>query len=196
MPIALCSVCIASPAGALEQVTRHPQFRFTDHWIYFSLFVLMLLIITVRLFSTSRTLKKNEEQIHRQFLAISQLNETLERRIDERTTELQKSRDEWVRTFNALPDKIMILDTHFRIMQANLAADPQQSIIADSILSHCCHHDVHGLNEPPENCPHKALLADGEKHEEEIFDPLSNRFFLVTVTPFHEDGSRASLSFV
>ena len=149
---------------------------------------LTLLVIAARLIKTSRTLKQSEEQIRAQYNEISQINESLESRVEERTRELQKSRDEWIRTFNAIPDKIMILDTKYRIIHANQATEPLPCQISDTNLTCYCHNAVHGLNKPPENCPHTSLLFDGKKHEEEILDPLLNRYFHISVAPLFDDG--------
>lgn len=117
-----------------------------------------------------------------------QINETLEHRVEERARELQKSRDEWVRTFNAIRDKIMILDTHSRIIQANLAANPLRENLEGMFINRFCHRIVHEQETTPVNCPHKALLRDGKEHEGEHFDPLLNRYFHVTVAPLIENG--------
>ena len=44
------------------------------------------------------------------------------------------------------------------------------------------------MDEPPVNCPHKLLLSDEKMHEEEVFDPLLNRYLYVSVTPLFDDG--------
>jgi PAS domain S-box-containing protein len=122
------------------------------------------------------------------FIKSQRVHKLLEHRVEERTRELQKSRDEWVRTFNAIPDKIMILDTKYRIIHANQATEPLPCQMSDTNHTCYCHNAVHGLNEPPENCPHTSLLFDGKKHEEEILDPRLNRYFHISVAPLFDDG--------
>lgn len=122
------------------------------------------------------------------FVKSRRVNSMLERHIEERTGELQKSRDEWVLTFNAIPDKIMILDKNFRIIHANHAAESQLGDTRGTILDCCCHTVVHSLDQPLDNCPHKSLLSDGKKHEEEIYDRQLNRYFHVLVAPLFERG--------
>ena len=153
-----------------------------------SLLAVLLLIVAARLVKTSRNLKRSEEQIRSQYNEIVQINETLEHRVEERTCELRQSRDEWVRTFNAIPDKIMILDTAYRIIHANQAADPLQGERLETLPDDRCHHAMHGMDEPPVNCPHKLLLLDEKMHEEEVFDQQLNRYLYVSVTPLFDDG--------
>jgi ABC-type nitrate/sulfonate/bicarbonate transport system substrate-binding protein len=183
--------------GLLQKSVNLQKFMYDPHplkdltliyWFASSLLGLVLLIIAANLIKTSRSLKNSEKQIREQYNEIRQINESLELRVEERTRELQKSRDEWVRTFNAIPDKIMILDTKYRIIHANQATEPLPCQMSDTNHTCYCHNVEHGLDEPPENCPHTSLLFDGEKHEEEILDPLLNRYFHISVAPLFDEG--------
>jgi diguanylate cyclase (GGDEF)-like protein len=55
-----------------------------------------------------------------------------------------------------------------------------------------CYQHTHGLNHPPDNCPHQALLADHQPHEIEAYMPKLNGYFHITVNPtFDADGNLA-----
>jgi PAS domain S-box-containing protein len=145
-----------------------------------------LLVIAVRLMKTSRSLKQSEAQIRRQYQEISQINETLEHKIDARTIELKQSRDQWIRTFDAIPDMIIVTDTECRITQTNRAARETLAALSGEIIGCHCHSAVHGLDTPPDYCPHRLFVADGEPHEKELFEPRLNRHCTVTVSPMYE----------
>ncbi len=120
------------------------------------------------------------------FYEINQFNSILEQRIAERTSELQQSRDEWEHTFNCMPDYISIIDLNHNILHANKAF---KDLIPDcnrSQSERSCYKVIHGLDSPPDNCPHSRLLLDGLEHQKEIFEPGLNKFLHITATPIHD----------
>ena len=125
--------------------------------------------------------------IQKQIVQLHLANQNQERCIAERTKELQKSRDEWIRTFNSIPDIIMILDTQCRIVYANSATSELLGILPAEIVGQRCHQVIHGLDIQLDCCPHKLLMADGEMHEAEIFEPRLNKHFNFSVTPLLEE---------
>ena len=53
-----------------------------------------------------------------------------------------------------------------------------------------CYKAVHGKNEPPEFCPHAALLADGQSHSTEIYEERLGGHYIISVSPlFAPDGT-------
>jgi diguanylate cyclase (GGDEF)-like protein/PAS domain S-box-containing protein len=98
---------------------------------------------------------------------------------------LMLSNLQWRQTFDTIPDLVMVLDTSQRIMQINKAARERLGIPddCDGGLMGFFYQHVHGLNEPPENCPLRALLADQQPHEAEDFLPRLDGYFHVTVNP-------------
>jgi PAS domain S-box-containing protein len=126
--------------------------------------------------------------VRRNIAELQQMNDMLENRVAERTKELQKSRDEWIRTFNTIPDMIMVMDTGFRIVHANSATAAILGKLPEEVVGQRCHMMVHGQGHSPDGCPHKLLMADGEQHEAEIYEPLLKRHFHVSVTPIKENG--------
>jgi PAS domain S-box-containing protein len=103
--------------------------------------------------------------------------------------ELQKTVD-WEKAFDAIIDPIMILDTDYRIVKANQAmADTLSMTPAETAGLICC-SAVHGLDGPPPYCPHAQMLADGNPHSVEVFEPRWGGDFLVVVSPLHDsDGN-------
>jgi len=94
-----------------------------------------------------------------------------------------RGRDEWERTFDAVPDLIFILDADHRILRANRAAAERLGRAPGDLVGRRCCEVVHGTPEPPEFCPHVRLLADGREHRVEFLHERLGITFLVTVTP-------------
>jgi PAS domain S-box-containing protein len=103
--------------------------------------------------------------------------------------ELIRARDEWERTFDAVPDLIMIIDNQYRVVRTNKAAAKRLGCRPDELVGLLCYRAVHGTDEPPASCPHKHLLADAEAHVAELSGDRLGGHHLVTVSPlFDLDG--------
>ena len=107
--------------------------------------------------------------------------------------ELRRSRDEWERTFNAMPDLIFIIDRNHRITQINQAALQRLGAFREQAIGSACNFCMHGTDEPPEFCPQKMTLQDHGEHMVEILVEHLGSYFQVTTTPiFDLDGSYAA----
>ena len=93
------------------------------------------------------------------------------------------AREEWERTFNAIPDLICILDTEHRILRANTAIAKKLGVAPAEAVGLTCHHGVHGTQSPPDFCPHAMLLRDHKEHTVEVREDRLGGDFLVTCTP-------------
>ncbi len=102
---------------------------------------------------------------------------------------LRKANREWARTFDAVPDPIMILDTNHRIVRANKAMAEGLGVTPQQAIGMTCYEAVHGENAPIASCPHSKLLADGKEHSAEIEEPRLGGVFLVSVSPLHGEDS-------
>jgi len=96
---------------------------------------------------------------------------------------IKRAKMEWERTFDAVSDPIAILDTEYRIVRTNKAMASKLGLSPQSIAGVTCYECVHGKDEPPANCPHKKLMADGREHTEEVFEERIGGDFLVTASP-------------
>lgn len=116
----------------------------------------------------------------------------LRKKVRQRTMELQASKNEWERTFDAIIDPIMILDTNYRIVRANKVMAEALAVTPSAAVGLTCYKAVHGTQQPPEQCPHATLLRDGQAHAAEIYEPRLGGYYLVTVSPlFSLDGKLA-----
>lgn len=96
--------------------------------------------------------------------------------------------DAWERTFDAIPDLIMILDSEHRIVRANKAMAERVGLAREELIGRSCHHAVHGTEEPPHFCPHVRLLADGLEHIVEVHEDYLGGDFLVSASPLYDSN--------
>ena len=94
---------------------------------------------------------------------------------------------EWMNTFEAITDCIMILDRDQRIIRCNKAALDFLAIPHQQIIGRRCWELMHGTNAPVDGCPTQRMLKTGKR--ETMILTASDRTSLVTADPvFDEDG--------
>ncbi len=125
-------------------------------------------------------------------VAVSLIAERMRRgRIFERrqAREVARAKQEWERTFDAVPDLISIIDLQYRILRVNRAMAERLGVPPERCIGLTCYQCVHDLNAPPALCPHAQSLADGREHTTEVYEERSGGYYLVTCTPlFDPDG--------
>lgn len=97
--------------------------------------------------------------------------------------ELIQAKEAWERTFNAVPDLIMILDNEYQIIRANKAVTDKLGCTEEELVGLSCFKAVSGTEEPPQYCPNVRLLADGLEHSAEVHENHLGGDFLVPVSP-------------
>jgi PAS domain S-box-containing protein len=119
-----------------------------------------------------------------------ELTETLESKVEERTTQLeevfrkmQKAKKQWERTFDAVPDHIMLLDINFNIVRINKAAAQALGKEPSNLIGKKCYHLVHNTTGPPKFCPHTLLLQDSQSHTAHAHIYNLKGDFLLSVHP-------------
>lgn len=100
---------------------------------------------------------------------------------------LLKSKQEWERTFDSVPDLIAILDPQYRILRANRAMAERLGTTPEQCLGLNCFTRVHGTAGPPACCPHTLTMQDGKQHVAEVYEERFDGYFLVTTTPLFDD---------
>ena len=88
--------------------------------------------------------------------------------------------------FNAIPDLVALLDTEYRIIEVNQAMADKLGVGKRDAFGIPCYQAIHDTNCPPEFCPNVRLLADGNTHEAEVFEPRLEGSYKVTVSPIHD----------
>ena len=108
---------------------------------------------------------------------------TERKRSDERVL---RAKQEWERTFDAVPDLIVILDKDHRVVRANRAMAARLGQSPGDLVGVQCFSCVHGTCGPPGVCPHALTMRDGQEHAAELHEDRLGGDFLVTTTPLFD----------
>jgi len=96
---------------------------------------------------------------------------------------IARAKEDWERTFDAVPDLIMLLDNNHRVTRVNRAQAERLNVTAGDCIGKHCYRLIHHSDEPPPNCPHTLLLKDGQEHTTQIYEPALDGDFNVSVDP-------------
>jgi PAS domain S-box-containing protein len=103
--------------------------------------------------------------------------------------QLLQAKQEWEKTFDAVPDLITILDPQHRIVRVNRAMAERMEMSPSKCMGNFCFHCVHHTSHPIGDCPNALTLRDGRQHMAEVHEENLGGDFLVTTTPiFDEQG--------
>jgi PAS domain S-box-containing protein len=103
----------------------------------------------------------------------------MERKLAEEA--LIRAKEEWERTFDAVPDSIALLDKAHHITRMNRAMAELMGKAEEEVIGQPCYKAVHGLDEAPDFCPHSRVVASGLDHSTEVEE--FGRTFAVSVSP-------------
>ena len=150
------------------------------------------LIMTVRdSFAQYRVLKENE----RLWALTSQKNEELvelarglEAKVERRTKQLVRAKQDWERTFDAIVDPVAIVDAEHRVVRANLAYARHADVTIRAVPGALCHELVAGRSSPCDSCPLEATLA-GEAPRGVDVPATKDRILNVWSFPFRSHGA-------
>lgn len=99
---------------------------------------------------------------------------------------LTQSKEEWERTFDAVPDPLFIIDKNYRILQINQAALNQLGISRDEALRTTCMACIDDRDCPPDYCPQARTLQDMQSHAIELEVSRLGGYYIVTTTPLFD----------
>jgi len=116
--------------------------------------------------------------------------EQLEKLVLERTAKLNEINERWERTFDAVPDLIAIIDTDFRIVQANKAMMDRLGVTPAECSGQFCYATMHATEAPPSNCPHTRTLRDCREHIAEVSEDRLGGEFIVSTSPVHDSAGK------
>jgi len=97
-----------------------------------------------------------------------------------------RAKEEWERTFDAVPDLVTILDNDYRIVRVNKAMADRLNLTSEQCIGLKCYEAVHGSSQPAALCPHALTRQSGQQHIAEIHEPRLDGDFLVSTTPLHD----------
>ncbi len=109
---------------------------------------------------------------------------------------VSQAKREWEKTFDAVPDLIAILDKNHTILRANRAMAERLNLHPAQCIGKDCHRLIHGLDRPPDFCPHAEALKDKRQHVAEVYEPSLESYFLVSSTPLFSDDEGAPIGSV
>ncbi|SHJ84696.1 PAS domain S-box-containing protein [Malonomonas rubra DSM 5091] len=147
-------------------------------WTVLATTSLLLLVIFVLLYTNFNHLLKE----------IFTLNRSLEQRVKERSAELQKSRDEWVAMFNAIPDMVTIQDKNMAITAANKAVYDFFQASEQELIGKHCYELFHHRNQRCPGCTKNECYDRGESYQKTIYSEKLKRVFQVTAAPIQKSG--------
>ncbi len=102
------------------------------------------------------------------------------------------ARNEWERTFDAIPDIVFIVDRDHKIVRINRTMANRLNVNPEEAVGRPCYTFCHGLDSPHPSCPHKQAMIDGKTHEVELFEPHLGGIYFISSSPIYdENGSLA-----
>ncbi len=121
------------------------------------------------------------------FVLIASVVSYLSLRLNEEQERHIMAREEWERTFDAVPDLIALIDFNYRILRINRSMAEKLGVSAEQAIGLFCYEVVHCTHEPPNFCPHTRLMLDGKEHTSEVSEGCLGGEYLVTVSPLRDD---------
>ncbi|MEI6080627.1 MAG: PAS domain-containing protein, partial [bacterium] len=106
----------------------------------------------------------------------------------------RKETQDWIETFNAIPDLITILDDQNRILRANKAMADKLGIAIEDAVGRYCYQCVHGTTCMPKSCPHLMMNKDAKPHTTEVHEDRLGGDFLISVTPIFDRSGKIKRS--
>ena len=119
-------------------------------------------------------------------MGMSWLAEALDRTRKQVAEETQRAKEEWERTFDSVPEAVMVLDAEFRIQRANEAMAALVALPPDALPGKHCFELVHNRASPVPECPFRQMLKTGKEEQQEIVESRWAGVFDVSATPIRE----------
>lgn len=101
---------------------------------------------------------------------------------------LERVAQEWVTTFNSIPDLISIHDRNYRIIRANKAFADFLGMRMEEVIGKTCYEVIHKTKAPVEACPFMQVLKNREKSTSELFEPRLGVYLEVTAAPLYNEA--------
>ena len=79
-----------------------------------------------------------------------------------RQEQIRRAKEEWERTFDTVPDPVLLLDDEYRIRYANRAAATLAGVELEELNGKICYEALHGLTHPHPDCPRARMMKTGQ----------------------------------
>jgi PAS domain S-box-containing protein len=77
---------------------------------------------------------------------------------------IRRAKRDWESTFDSVSDMVMVVDSQQRLRRVNVALAEQLGATPRDLVGKLCYEVIHGLNYPPDYCPHASLMKEREHH--------------------------------
>jgi PAS domain S-box-containing protein len=106
--------------------------------------------------------------------------------------ELMNAKEEWEKTFDAIPEIVMIIDREYRIIRANKALSEKLGTGREDLSGRLCHEVFHKSNKPYSFCPHNKASLDGRLHSAEVFSENMQCYYSINAAPMFDEHGQFS----
>lgn len=103
---------------------------------------------------------------------------------------IRVAKEEWVQTFDAIPDIVAVIDNQHVIRRANKALAAKVGIDWKELIGKQCYRTICGLEKQPSVCPGSMAICTGSEQIEERYAENLKGHYLISCTPILAcDGS-------
>ncbi len=100
----------------------------------------------------------------------------------------RSAKERWQRSFDAIGDAMLVIDSEYRIVQHNAALCELLGEHAD-YTGHSCFELIHGTDAPPDFCVCEESLRAGCGARKEVYEPKLGKHLWISLSPvFDERG--------
>jgi len=103
---------------------------------------------------------------------------------------LQRGKEDWEKTFNAISDWVVMTDLTGRILRTNRAGEDFTGIPVAEIVGQSCCKLVHGCEKHIPGCPLLKMLATGRCATAELQGTDSSQWLMVTADPVTDEQGK------
>jgi two-component system phosphate regulon sensor histidine kinase PhoR len=104
--------------------------------------------------------------------------------------EIVRAKNEWERTFNAVSDLVVILDSQHKIARANKAMADRLGMTPEDVVGMSCDEKLPGQKTPAALCLDSSVLSDGLEHSAEVSDEALGGIFDLRVSPLRDEQGK------
>ena len=122
------------------------------------------------------------------FLVFGLINANIVRRYKAAQEEATHARNEWERTFDAIPDLVFIIDKEHKVVRINKTMANRLKVKPEEAVGRPCYALCHGLDAPHPFCPHDQMMIDGKPHEVEVSEPHLQGTFFISASPLYDEN--------
>jgi PAS domain S-box-containing protein len=105
---------------------------------------------------------------------------------------LVEAREEWRKSFDAIPDLVTIEDRDMRIVRANRSAEQFFNVQPGGLAGRYCYELFCGCNEPCPACPREKVLKNNRKTgSTEVTNEKLGKIFLISYSAIDDESGRS-----